>query len=140
MRVCRFEYEFHSCSISLIRHMKTVSQKRAEELQRLESFVPADVDSEPDKHGVLLSDQIKHLVNECQLIDPYDPKNLKPAGYEITVGDEYYLGGEYYSFDDVSHGNSIIIPPFEVAVIKTHETVCLPRFVIARAFSDHSGS
>ena len=118
--------------MSSIRYMKTISQKRTDELRRLESFVPAEEDSESDKYGVLLSDQIKHLVDQCKLIDPYNPKNLKPAGYELTVGDEYYLGGEYHNFDEASHGNSIIIPPFEVAVIKTHETVCLPRFLIAR--------
>ena len=35
-------------------------------------------------------------------------------GYELTVGDEYFMSGQYLALD--SH---ITIQPFEVAVIKT---------------------
>ena len=56
--------------MSSIRYMKTISQKRTDELRRLESFVPAEEDSVSDKHGVLLSDQIEHLVDQCKLYRP----------------------------------------------------------------------
>jgi len=43
---------------------------------------------------VLLSDEIEYYVKQFKLIDPFNPKNLKPAAYELTVGDEYSIGGK----------------------------------------------
>jgi len=61
------------------------------------------------------------------MIAPFKKANLKPAGYELTVGDEYFMSGQYLPLD--SH---VTIQPFEVAVIKTGERIRLPRFMIAR--------
>jgi deoxycytidine triphosphate deaminase len=55
--------------------------------------------------------------------------NLKAAGYELSVGNEYVIGGERR---DLMADGEIRIPPFNVVVIKTAETVNLPRFLIAR--------
>lgn len=82
--------------------------------------------------GVLLSDEIEYYVNQFKLIDPFYPNNLKPAGYELTVGNEYSIGGETQRLSDEPGENEIRIPPFEVAVIKAGEKVNLPRFLIAR--------
>jgi deoxycytidine triphosphate deaminase len=62
-----------------------------------------------------------------RLITPFDSENLKPAGYELTVGDEYFKSGEYLPLKD-----RLTLLPFEVAVIKTGEIICLPRYLIAR--------
>ena len=80
--------------------------------------------------GVLLSDEIEHYVNEFKLIWPFRKDDqLKPAGYELSIGDEYVLGGEK---KELSKDGEIRIPPFNVVVIKTAETINLPRFLIAR--------
>ena len=66
------------------------------------------------------------------MITPFQMENLKPAAYELTVGDEAMLGGKYLSLGDSTENGQLTIPQFEVAVIKTAETLNLPRFLIAR--------
>jgi deoxycytidine triphosphate deaminase len=90
-------------------------------------MAPSEDDPSPDVRGILLSDQITRFAMDQQLITPFNPENLKPAGYELTVGDEYFLSGEFLPLVD-----RITIPPFEVAVIKTGEILRLPRYMIAR--------
>lgn len=82
--------------------------------------------------GVLLSDEIKYYVEKYKMIYPFKSDNLKPASYELTVGDEYAIGGEIEKLDDESGKNEIRIPPFEVVVIETKERINLPRFIVAR--------
>lgn len=104
--------------------------KKQEELERLKHLTCPQ--SDPRDHvptGVLLSDEIEHFVHTIKLIDPCHKANLKPAGYELSVGDEYVIGGERR---DLKPGGTIRIPPFNVVVIKTDETINLPRFLIAR--------
>ena len=108
------------------------SKKRQTELHRLDQYPDLKTDKHSGKFGVLLSDEIEFYVEEGKLIDPFDHENLKPAGYELTVGDEAMLGGEYYSLGDSTEDSRLRIPPFEVVVIKTAETLNLPRFLIAR--------
>lgn len=104
--------------------------KKQAELERLKHFpCPQSDPREPVPTGVLLSDEIEHYVHTIKLIDPCHPTNLKPAGYELSVGDEYVIGGE---LRDLKPDGVIRIPPFNVVVIKTDETINLPRFLIAR--------
>jgi len=63
------------------------------------------------------------------MIEPFQPVNLKAAGYELTVGNEFILGGER---KELKKDDDIRIPPFNVVVIKTAETINLPRYLIAR--------
>jgi deoxycytidine triphosphate deaminase len=112
--------------------MSRLSQKRDAERRRLEALIP----SENDPHsalqsGVLPSDEITYYAENHHLIEPFDRANLKPAGYELTVGDEYFLSGEFHKIgpNDIP---KITIPSFKVAVLKTGETLCLPRYLIAR--------
>jgi deoxycytidine triphosphate deaminase len=90
-------------------------------------MAPSEDDPNPDVRGILLSDQITYFARNHQLLSPFNPENLKPAGYELTVGDEYFLSGEFLTLT-----GRITIPPFEVAVIKTGEILRLPRYMIAR--------
>ena len=113
--------------------MPSLEQKRAAERARLEALVPSEVDHRADEYGVLLSDQIIFYAENHHLISPFKHEYLKPAGYELTVGDEYFISGEYLNVSlDRPETARITIPPFEVAVIKTRETLCLPRYLIAR--------
>jgi len=110
-------------------HPVDASKKQQEE-KRLGGFPCPDVDVRGEiPTGALLSDEIEHYVSTCQLIDPFKEKRLKAAGYELAVGDEYVLGGER---KELSISGTIRIPPFNVVVIKTEETINLPRFLIAR--------
>ncbi len=79
--------------------------------------------------GVLLSDEIEYCVQAFKMIWPFKPANLKPAGYELSIGDEYVLGGER---KQLSKDGEIRIKPFNVVVVKTAETINLPRYLIAR--------
>ena len=108
------------------------AQKRRDEINRLRRFPILELDNHSEKKGVLLQDEIKFYVETGRLISPFDPRNLKPAAYELTVGDEAMLGGEPYSLGDTIKDGRLCIRPFEVVVIKTAETLNLPRFLIAR--------
>lgn len=104
--------------------------KRQAELDHLSGYECPERDWRPDRpFGVLLSNEIEYHVKQVRLIEPFNQKNLKPAGYELTVGDQYSLGGQIFSLAD---GEKIPIPPFQVVIIKTAETLNLPRFLIAR--------
>jgi deoxycytidine triphosphate deaminase len=113
--------------------MPSFSEKRHAEALDLHSIPPPEVDPHPENHGVLLSDEIIYYAENHSLIRPFDRTNLKPAGYELTIGDEYFLSGAFLELDpDDEDKNTVIIPPFEVAVLKTKEIICLPRYMIAR--------
>ena len=104
---------------------------RKEERARIEKLCDVRVDPHPEVSGVLLSDEIEFYVTHGQLIEPFSDCNLKPAGYELTVGDEAILGGKSLRLNDHDK-RGLCIPPFEVAVVKTGETLNLPRFLIGR--------
>jgi deoxycytidine triphosphate deaminase len=78
---------------------------------------------------VLLADEIERCCKSFSLISPFSPSQLKPASYRLTVGNRYSLGGKRESLTDLGE---ITIPPFQVAVIQTRETLNLPRDLIAR--------
>jgi len=79
--------------------------------------------------GVLLSERIKHFVTKYNMIHPFDEDHLKPASYELSVGDSYAKGEK---ISQLNPGEVIKIEPFNVVVIQTLETLNLPRFLIAR--------
>jgi deoxycytidine triphosphate deaminase len=99
-------------------------RERLADLPRIEND-PAN----PDQ-GVLLSDRIEHYCGrEFKLIDPFEKKNLRPAGYDLRVGDNYAKAGRHYPLND---GGVLTIEPYQVAVIQTLETLNLPDFLIGR--------
>lgn len=114
--------------------MASLLEKRREELARIGQLHSSEIDPHPDFHGVLLSDEITFYANNHGLISPFSPENLKPAAYELTIGNEYFIDGEYLPLDNGNKNlnSKIEIPPFQVAVIKTAETLCIPRYMIAR--------
>lgn len=112
--------------------MPSLAAKRVIEKERLEALSPSEVDPHASVHGVLLSDEITFYANHHQLVSPFSPDNLKPAGYELTIGDEYFLAGEFHSLGEGEESTKVTLPPFEVAVFKTAEVLCLPRYLIAR--------
>src|SRR4051794_19268657 len=110
------------------RTMPTLSSKRKAHLQNL--VEPNNCDPHPDRTGVLLSDEIQFYANHCGMIRPFDLDNLRAASYELTIGNEYFLNGEFRIL--AGKENLIRIPPFEVVVLKTTEVLSMPRYLIAR--------
>ncbi len=113
--------------------MSNISKKHDKIREIITRLPPSEVDPHSAVHGVLLSDEIIYYATAHQMIVPFNREQLKPAGYELAVGDEYFLSGEFHVLDTTtSKVATITIPPFEVAVLKTAEIICLPRYMIAR--------
>ena len=110
---------------------KTRREKERERLLALVAKRPKD-DGEFSFTGVLLSDAIQQCADSFDLITPLFKENLKPANYKLRIGNEYALKGEIKTLSDKPGENQITIEPFDVAVIKTLETINMPRFLIAR--------
>jgi deoxycytidine triphosphate deaminase len=66
------------------------------------------------------------------MIIPFSKENLKPAGYELTLGAEYAIGGERKTLQEQPDKDVLTIPPFQVVIISTREIINLPRFILAR--------
>ena len=81
--------------------------------------------------AVLLDDEIRYYAShpDYPLITPFDEANLKPARYQLTLGPEARVGGKTMPIDEK---NPLVIPPHQVAIVRTMETINLPRFIIAR--------
>jgi len=111
---------------------ESIDEKRKKEKARLEALTPLEKDPFPDEHGVLLAEKIKYYSNNGNLIQPFSENQLKVSGYKLTAGDEWVMDGRIYSFLNPKDPPEIRIPPFQVVVIKTHETIVMPRFLIGR--------
>jgi deoxycytidine triphosphate deaminase len=113
----------------MLRDQKTARQRELEALRRFPSAVAYEAYPEP---GVLLSDRIKDCVDRYRMIDPFNPENLKPAAYELSVGEIYSVGGNVHPLGPEVGKRELRIKPFEVAIIQTLERVNIPNFMIAR--------
>ena len=87
--------------------------------------------------AVLLADEIKKLcVDETgssveePLIQPFCPRRLRAASYQLTLGDEVHIGGSKKLLSH--HPNGVVLKPHQVAVVSTRETLRIPRDLIAR--------
>ena len=100
----------------------------------------------PDAYrgAVLLSDQIEYYIRELDppLVsnpdgspldssDLNDPQNgcLDAASYKLRLGDQAHVGGKQVQ---VSEDKPLVLPAHQMAVVKTHESVNVPRFLVAR--------
>ena len=107
---------------------------------------PDDPLDDPKKHpdtyhgAVLLSDQIEFYIKDFApplLQNPDDTgiskdeleKCLDAASYKLRLGNEAHVGGEWVR---ISEEKPLVIPRHQVAVVKTHEVINVPRFLIAR--------
>ncbi len=107
--------------------LKTLRDQEKERLARLPG-----IDRDPDhtEDGVLLSHWIEHYCEDSRrMIDPFDPEYLRPAGYDLRVGNNYTKKGEPHT---LNKGGSLTIDPYQVAIIQTLETLNMPEFLIGR--------
>jgi len=101
------------------------------ERTRLSNFpdIPDKPEDEDMTSGVLLSERIENLSTKYKMIFPLNKEHLKPASYELSVGDYYSSAGVTHT---LKRGDTFEIAPFDVVLIQTLETLNLPRFLIAR--------
>ncbi len=110
--------------------------------QPMEADPLNDPREHPDAyHGnVLLSDQIEYYIRELELplLQNSDGSVLSEdelelcldaASYKLRLGDEANMGGDW---TPISIDRPLVLPPHQVAVVKTHEIINIPRFLIAR--------
>lgn len=75
-------------------------------------------------------------LNGADLIAPFVPLNLRASSYDLTVGDEYYIGQDgapsSLSTQHLKAGQSFTIPPHAVCFILSAETIHLPPDVTAK--------
>jgi deoxycytidine triphosphate deaminase len=124
--------------------MPSVHQKRRILLEDLRKLTPLEDMPSELLPGVLYSNWIryfcdeKNVPSESRLIHVFDEDKMHCAGYKLSVGDEYYLGDRHYCLPSYEYAPKsetsdwLEIPPFQVAVVKTQEVLCIPRFLIAR--------
>jgi len=84
---------------------------------------------------VLSKKEIEKLCKQ-QLISPYDPKKIKYASYDLSVGDEYRLSNEKH-VRKIGKNGVVEIPPYSVCFVLAEEKVKLPNDVCAFIFSRH---
>jgi len=84
---------------------------------------------EPSPSGaVLLSDQIHFLADEVGLVEPFDEKLLRPAAYDMRIGNSYYVNDVRKDLTD----EAIEIPANGLVYIRTKEKFNIPYYVVAR--------
>src|ERR1700686_390411 len=95
--------------------------------QRLSALKQWPHDYHEDDRGVLLSDRIRLYSEKFDLISPFDPACLRPAGYDLRIGSNYSIRDERKALNE---GMSFEIGPYQVAIIEIFETLNLPRFLV----------
>ncbi|MCH7500551.1 MAG: hypothetical protein IH886_11175, partial [Nitrospinae bacterium] len=86
------------------------------------------IDPDPECCGILLSDRIVYYVDKTEMIEGFNPDNLRPANYNLTVGDEYYLNDKIIP---LKQGQEFIIPENGFAYIKIKEELNIPFYIVA---------
>ena len=85
--------------------------------------------------AVLLANEIRYfsmsddIPQDKRLIDPFEPDRLRPASYQLTLGDQVHVGGKHQI---VSGSSPLILERHQVAVVSTREVLRIPRFLVAR--------
>ena len=101
---------------------------------------PLADNSDAHPGAVLLSDQIEYYIRDPDTLLLTNPDNgrisddelekcLDAASYKLRLGDEANVGGRRVQ---ISSSQPLVLPPHQVAVVKTHEVVSIPRFLVAR--------
>ena len=103
-------------------------KRRFDGMARHEEYLWKDPFEPSVSGGVLLSDQIHFLADEVGLVDPFEEKFLRPAAYDMTVGNSYYVNDVRKDLMD----EAIEIPPNGLVYIRTKEKFNVPYYLVAR--------
>lgn len=97
------------------------------------TYVDTKDDPFPEARGVLLGDMIQKYIDELHpsLLEGADiPNNLRPASYNLRLGDRYYQDGQYGTLTEDSP--VITIKPHGMVVVSSLEKLHMPKYLIAR--------
>jgi dCTP deaminase len=64
------------------------------------------------------------------IVDPFDEEAIVSCAYELSVGDESFVTGEASQKRFLKEGETVVIPPGQVALIITKETLKAPTDAI----------
>ncbi|RYH60988.1 MAG: hypothetical protein EON54_10495 [Alcaligenaceae bacterium] len=89
---------------------------------------------------ILPSQEIKRLsevaVASLGLVSPFVGANLRASSYDLTVGEEYYIGQDGLSSklltQSLKNSQTFTIPPHAICFILSAETIRLPNDVTAK--------
>jgi len=65
-----------------------------------------------------------------EIVDPFDEEAIVSCAYELRVGSEAFVSGDGTNKEILKDGQTIAIPPGQVALIMTKETVKVPSDAI----------
>lgn len=80
--------------------------------------------------GLLIEKDIRCLIGGGALIRGGNPEHIRPASYDLSIGDQIWCLGKLTRLDAGSPQFSI--PPYSYAIVSARETAALPPFVAGR--------
>jgi deoxycytidine triphosphate deaminase len=88
-------------------------------------------DDEPTIQGLLTAPRITSLCQQTPpMIDPFEEQLLRPAGYNLTLGDLCQVNGKDARL--TPEKPTLIIPPNSLVFVAMRQVIRLPHYVAAR--------
>jgi deoxycytidine triphosphate deaminase len=94
-----------------------------------EHYLWSDPLSDATRPGVLLSDEIRLFVDCVHLIAPFSIDDLRPAAYDLHIGETYYVDDQPVS---LGHRQWFRVPANGLVYVKTRESFNIPYYMVAR--------
>jgi dCTP deaminase len=76
--------------------------------------------------GFWSTETLKDRLDKEKIISPYDADAIHACCYELSVGEEVFVTGESTKKIALKSGDSVVIPPGQVVLILTRETLKMP--------------
>lgn len=85
----------------------------------------------PELQGMLTSEHIRDYHEAVgRMIRPFDGERLKPASYELTLGNSCLVEGKPVILDD---DNPVLqIPPNSIAYVSMQQVLFIPHYIVGR--------
>ena len=94
------------------------------------------VDPDSKATGVLLSDRIQLYVQKVALLEPFQEKNLGPASYDLTLGNDCWYSDHTAETGELKRalqpGEHLVIQPNSIVFVSSAEILNLPFYLTAR--------
>jgi dCTP deaminase len=76
--------------------------------------------------GFWSTETLKERLDKEKIVSPYAPSAVKACCYELSVGEEAFVTGESAKKIILKEGDAVGIPPGQVVLILTRETIKVP--------------
>jgi dCTP deaminase len=76
--------------------------------------------------GFWSSETLKKRLESEKIVNPYNESAVKSCCYELSVGEEAFVTGENAQTIHLENGGTVAIPPGQVVLILTQETLKMP--------------